>query len=128
MSENSSNNDLTENDLKSVFESMTWIEALERIWLVQIAQIVPEEIHLTTIELVNACKGLIETAIAMEGILSKVYIELHKDEDPQHSVAVDKSSGFLGREEALLLEKVIKGNMLDFFKQPLSSINNQEGG
>lgn len=128
MSENSSNNDLTENDLKSVFESMTWIEALEKIWLVQIAQIVPEEIHLTTIELVNACKGLIETAIAMEGILSKIYIELHKDENPQHSVAVDKSSGFLGREEALLLEKVIKGNMLDFFKQPLSSINNPEGG
>ena len=64
----------------------------------------------------------------MEGILSKIYIELHKDENPQHSVAVDKSSGFLGREEALLLEKVIKGNMLDFFKQPLSSISNREGG
>jgi hypothetical protein len=128
MSENSSNNDLTENDLKSVFESMTWIEALEQIWLVQIAQIVPEEIHLTTIDLVNACKGLIETAIAMEGILNKVYLELHKNEDPQHSIALDKSSGFLEREEALLLERVIKGNMLDFFKQPLSSINNQEGG
>ncbi len=128
MSENSDNDDLSESNLKSVFESMTWIEALEQIWLVQIAQIVPEEIHLTTIDLVNACKGLIETAIAMEGILNKVYLELHKNEDPQHSIALDKSSGFLEREEALLLERVIKGNMLDFFKRPLSSINNQEGG
>jgi hypothetical protein len=103
-------------------QSYTWIETLENVWLPQIHQVVPEEAFPGLVDLVSTCKGLIETGVAMQEILLKVYMQRVENENITHRIAEDEFSGFLTKKEALLLDKLSKDDIFSFFVQPLSEI------
>lgn len=120
------NENIDEESLFQSIQDMTWIEAIENIWLVQTAQILPEELHLTLIDLVTTCKGLIETGIAMQELMKKLYGTHNGDKNITHRIAIDESDGFLSKNEALLLDKIYRNEIFEFFTRPLSSIDNDD--
>lgn len=112
---------LAKEEMENLLKSMTWLEAIENIWLVQLVEIVPREVHLTIIDLVNTCKGLLETGIAMQDVLKKVYDDKIGDVNVTRKIAFDESSGFLSKNEALLLDKIYRDEIFAFFTSPMSN-------
>lgn len=107
-------------EIENLLKSMTWLEAIEKVWLVQMVELVPREIHLTIIDLVTTCKGLLETGVAMQDVIKKLYDDRIGSSNVTHKIALDESSGFLKKNEALLVDKVYRNEVLDFFTKPMS--------
>lgn len=107
-------------EIEKLLKSMTWLEAIEKIWLVQLADLVPNEIHLTIIDLVTTCKGLLETGVAMQELIKKIYNDRIGDVNVAHKIAVDESSGLFTKNEALLLDKLYRNEVFDYFTKPMT--------
>lgn len=113
----------TKEEMTNLLKSMTWLEAIEKIWLVQLVEIVPQEIHLTIIDLVTTCKGLLETGVAMQDIIKKLYDDRIGDVNTVHKIAVDEASGFFNKNQALLVDKLYRDEVFNFFTRPMSEKN-----
>jgi len=117
-------NNTTKEELQNLLEQMTWLEAIDKIWLVQLADLVPQEIHLTIIDLVNVCKGLLETSLALQDVLKKVYICDDENSSINHKIAVHKAEGLISSNEALLLDKLFNDELFELFTKPMSNAIN----
>jgi hypothetical protein len=107
-------------EIEKLLKNMTWLEAIERIWLAQLADLVPNEIHLTIIDLVTTCKGLLETGVAMQELVKKIYNDRIGDVNVTHKIAVDESNGLFTKNEALLLDKLYRNEVFDYFTKPMT--------
>lgn len=113
----------TENEeiLKQI-QSASWIEAIEHYWLAGLSKDIPRDVLATIVDLVNACKGLIDAGIGLQEISLKLYNDRIQDEDPIHRIAEDEFSGYFSKEQSLLLEKAVKNDIFKYFTDPISSL------
>jgi hypothetical protein len=111
---------LAKEEIENLLKNMTWLEAMEKVWLVQMVELVPREIHLTIIDLVTTCKGLLETGVAMQDVIKKLYDDRIGSSTISHKIAIDESNGFFRKNEALLVDKIYRNEVLDFFTKPMS--------
>jgi hypothetical protein len=108
---------------KDIIGNLNWVEAMEQVWLSQLADIVPNDVHLAIIDLVTACKGLIETGSALQEIVVRLYDERRGETSVISSLAEDESSSFFSRQEVLLIDGLYSDKVFSFFLKPLSEIN-----
>lgn len=106
-------------------QSCTWIEALEKFWLPQLYAVLPKEISESLLDLVNTCRGLIDTGSAMQTLILKLYSERVVNENLAHRLEEDESNGFITRDEYILLDKLSKDEIFSFFLSPLSQFSEE---
>jgi len=111
----------TPNTLKNA--QLTWLEILEEVWLVELHKVLPKDIFVTIVDLVTTCKGLLDIGISLQDLLLKLYSErILENETPVHRIAEDELSGFLTKEESLLLDNIFSKEMFRFFTEPVSTL------
>lgn len=114
---------IEENNFLEDIQKLTWLEAIEKYWLQELFQILPEEVFSTVVDLVATCKGLLELGLALEDIVLKLYdIRIQDGEDPLHRIAEDEYGLFLSKEQSLLLENIYKKEVFKFFTEPISTL------